>query len=162
MDRWLTCYPLPGKSSAQGGKPYSSGEARIAVSSREELAALSGRFFGWGILCRFYAGGAHVFILVRFSDIWHTHCAATLFPAWQEDIAASDTGGKSSNLAAFPFPLDLAAFPFPSERREYAGIPFSRQEWRIRRQTPFMRPSECCCKLTTRAYSLVQFCILGV
>ena len=125
LDRWLSCYPLPGKSSAQVGKPYSSGEARIAVSSREELAALSGRVFGWGILCRFYAGGAHVFILVRFSDIWHTHCAATLFPAWQEDIAASDNGGKSSNLAAFPFPLDLAAFPSPGKRSQYAGISFA-------------------------------------
>ena len=61
LDRWLSCYPLPGKSSAQVGKPYSSGEARIDASSRQELAALSGRFFWVGDFVQILCGRRTVF-----------------------------------------------------------------------------------------------------
>ena len=43
-------------------------------------------------------------------------CAAS-----EDHSTASRTGGKSSYLAAFPFPVDLAAFPFLAREHDHNG-----------------------------------------
>ena len=88
---------------------------------------------------------------------WKSSFAASLFPPWQEDIAASYKG-KSSYCAAFPFPLNLAASPYRGKRRRSGGFPNSQQEWCATRALSLLSgKARSGLKLTMRAYSPARF-----